>query len=457
MKELEASKMIAKEVNQCGGRTFYVGGYVRDKIMNKENKDIDIEVYGIPPEQLKAICGRLGRVDEVGQSFGVIKIRGIDIDISMPRTERSTGTGHKDFSVNVDPFMKTEDAARRRDFTINSIMQDVISGVYIDHFNGLDDLNKGIIKHINDKTFIEDALRVFRAAQFAARFNFSVSKDTINLCKKVDVTSLPKERVFEETNKALLKSKKPSIYFEVLHDMHKLEPFFPYLEHLKCVEQDPIYHPEGNVWNHTMRVLDKCAEYRSEAEYPLGYMYAALFHDYGKIIATKYDDAKKRWSAIGHAESGIPLVKESIHKITNEKKLSDYVLNLVSMHMDPHLMKENSSFKKTNRMFDKAVSPCDLILLAYCDTMGKGVASTELFKSGWWMERLDAYNKIILEPEVNGEDLIRLGYTPGPLFSEIINKCHDIHLAGVKKEDILKQIKNIVEGINERKEHSSNE
>lgn len=452
MNDIEVSRAIANQVSRVGGRTYYVGGYVRDQLLGKENKDIDIEVYGILPEQLKNICRKYGRIDEVGQSFGIIKIHGYDVDISMPRTEHSTGNGHKDFSVNVDPFMATEEAAKRRDFTINAIMQDVLSGTYIDHFHGMDDLEKGIIRHINDVTFIEDALRVFRAAQFAARFNFSVSKETLDLCNKVNVSLLPKERVFEETNKALLKSGKPSRYFEMLYEIGKLDPFFPYMGDLKYIEQEPEYHPEGNVWNHTMIVLDECAGKRHMAEYALGYMYAALFHDYGKIIATKYDEMKKKWSAIGHAKQGIPLVKDSISRITNEKKLTDYVMNMVAMHMEPHMMEKNSSYKKTNRMFDRSVSPKDLIMLAYCDTMGKGKADLELFQSGWWTERLDTYFKIITEPEVSGKDLISLGYTPGPLFSDILDKCHDIHLAGVKKEDVLKQLKNIIEGIDKRKE-----
>ena len=122
------------------------------------------------------------------------------------------------------------------------------------------------------------------------------------------------------------------------------------------------------------------------------------------------------------------------------------------MHMEPHMMECSSSYKKTNRMFDKSVSPADLLLLAYSDTMGKKVEDIELFESGWWAERFRAYNQIILEPEVNGEDLIRLGYCPGPMFSDILSKCHDIHLAGVKREDVLKQMKNITEGIHKRKE-----
>ena len=452
MRELETVKAIAEQVSMLGGRTFYVGGYVRDKIMEKLNQDIDIEVYGITPEQLKNICKMFGRIDEVGQSFGIIKIHGIDVDISMPRTERSTGNGHRDFSVCVDPYMKTEEAAKRRDFTMNAIMQDVISGEYIDHYHGMDDLKNGVIRHINDETFMEDALRVFRAAQFAARFNFSVSEETVCLCRSIDVSSIPKERVFEETNKALLKAARPSKYFETLYDFGKLEEFFPYLERLKNVEQDPIHHPEGNVWNHTLCVLDNCAANRLQAEYPIGYMYAALFHDYGKLVATKYDETKKRWTSIGHAEQGLPIVKEALQRLTNEKKLKEYVLNMVSMHMEPHMMEKSSSYKKTNRMFDKSVSPTDMLLLAYGDTMGKKSEDIELFESGWWAERVHAYNQIILEPEVNGEDLIRLGYRPGPMFSDILSKCHDIHLAGVKREDVLKQVKNIIEGIHKRKE-----
>lgn len=183
MTDLEMAKKIAEKVSEKGGRTFFVGGFVRDKLLGKENKDIDIEIHNITPEDLRKVLNTLGTVTEMGASFGILGLKGFDIDIAQPRTEKATGRGHKDFEVFVDPFIGFDKAARRRDFTINALMEDVLTGEILDFFGGKEDLKNGIIRHVDKNTFIEDPLRVLRAAQFAARFNFKVANETIELAK----------------------------------------------------------------------------------------------------------------------------------------------------------------------------------------------------------------------------------------------------------------------------------
>ena len=253
------AEKIAYSVSQMGGRTFYVGGFVRDKIMGIENKDVDIEVHGIKPEILLDILSEVGEPLSYGNSFGIYSLRGHDIDIAMPRQEHATGKGHRDFEVFVDPFIGTEEAARRRDFTMNSIMEDVLTGQLVDHFKGMEDLEKGIIRHIDRETFVEDPLRVMRGAGFAARFGFSLAEETVTLCSGMDLSALSRERVEEELKKALLKGKRPSLFFEVLRSTGGLNVWFPELENLIGLEQDPKFHPEGDVWTHTMEVLDRAA------------------------------------------------------------------------------------------------------------------------------------------------------------------------------------------------------
>ena len=169
------AEKIAGYVDEAGGRTYYVGGFVRDRLLGIENKDVDIEVHGIEPDRLFAILEKTGEPVTFGKSFGVYALRGETIDIAMPRRERAIGCGHRDFDVEVDPLIGTEAAARRRDFTVNSIMEDVLTGEIIDHFGGRQDIEAGIIRHIDPETFVEDPLRVLRAAQFAARFEFDVA------------------------------------------------------------------------------------------------------------------------------------------------------------------------------------------------------------------------------------------------------------------------------------------
>ena len=198
------AEKIAKSVKDAGGRTFYVGGFVRDKLLGIENKDVDIEVHGIEPDTLYSILESIGEPLSFGKSFGVYALKGEDLDIAMPRRERATGRGHRDFEIEVDPFIGTYAAAKRRDFTINALMEDVLTCEIIDHFGGREDLSRGVIRHIDDASFIEDPLRVLRAAQFAARFGFAVDPSTIELCRGIDLSALSRERVEEELRTALL-------------------------------------------------------------------------------------------------------------------------------------------------------------------------------------------------------------------------------------------------------------
>lgn len=442
---------LAETVSDIGGNVYFVGGYVRDEYLNRNNKDIDIEVYGISSEQLKCICQKFGNVDEIGASFGILKIKGIDLDIAMPRIERKIGNKHTDFSVSVDPYMSTEEASKRRDFTINALMKHVLSGEVIDHYGGLNDLNKKIIRHINDETFIEDPLRVYRAAGFASRLDFEIAPETMDLCKKINTSLIAKERVYEETNKVLLKSTKPSIYFNMLREMNQLKSF-PNLERLINVHQNPIWHPEGDVWNHTMEVIDKATLVRDQTSFPLGFMYAALFHDIGKADATtKGFDGQIH--SLDHETIGAQQVPVALSKLTSDVKLKSYVQNLVENHMTPHFMTRKTSEKTTNRYLDRCVAPNDSIILSYIDTSKADREELALSEDGWWDNRLAVYEKIKKEPEVTSRDLIKLGYKPGPMFKKIIDKCHQIHLAGVDKEDILKQLSSIVKGISQKEEN----
>ena len=209
------AETIAKKVKECGGRAYYVGGYVRDKLLNIDNKDIDIEIHGITPKELEKILDEIGKRMEIGESFGIYSLKGCNVDIAMPRKEISKGIGHKDFDILIDPFIGTYKAAKRRDFTINSIYEDILSKEIIDHFDGISDLNNKIIRYVDKETFKEDPLRVLRACQFASRFNFMISKETIDICKDIDISKLSKERIEGELKKALLKSEKPSLFLKI--------------------------------------------------------------------------------------------------------------------------------------------------------------------------------------------------------------------------------------------------
>src|SRR5205807_3131962 len=201
---------LARSARDQGGRALLVGGCVRDALMGKEPVDWDLEIYGIEPPRLRELLDSFGSVNVVGEAFTVYKL-GSDLDISVPRRERKTGRGHRAFFVEGDPEMTVEEAAARRDFTINAILQDPLTGVIIDPFQGGVDLKAKMLRAVSPRTFPEDSLRVLRAAQFAARFEFQINPETVDLCRMIGLTDLPSERIWGEMEKLLLRAQRPSI------------------------------------------------------------------------------------------------------------------------------------------------------------------------------------------------------------------------------------------------------
>ena len=429
---------IAQQVRTLGGSTYYVGGCVRDALMGVESKDVDIEVHGITPDRLAGILDGLGQRMTIGESFGIFALKGYDLDIAMPRRETVRGTGHRDFDVFVDPFLGTEGAGRRRDFTINALMRDVLTGELLDHFGGREDLRRGILRHVHDASFPEDPLRVLRAAQFSARFGFSVAPETIALCRTMELRALPRERIEGELKKALLKAEKPSLFFHTLRQMDQLDAWFPELKALIGLEQPSQYHAEGDVWNHTLLVLDEAAKLRHRAENPLGFLLAALTHDFGKAVTTEQSGGALH--AYGHETLGIPLVETFLRRIISETRLVDYVKNLVALHMKPNTMAHaNSAPKATNRMFYQALDPEALICLALADDRGRITLAPRESTEPFLRQRLALYRQLLEKPPVMGRDLMDAGLAPGPDFSEILAHARKLWLAGVEKESALKQ------------------
>ena len=429
---------IAKIVKEKGGRTYYVGGFVRDKLMGIENKDVDIEVHGISPETLYEILKSFGEALSFGKSFGIFSLKGYDIDIAMPRSERKTGLGHRDFEVQIDPFIGEEKAASRRDFTMNAIMQDVLTGEIVDPFGGQKDISLGVIRHVSDDSFAEDPLRVLRGAQFAARFGFSFAEETLEICRNIDLSFLSRERVEEELKKALLKGKKPSLFFETLRAEDQLRTWFSEVEKCIGIEQDPVYHPEGDVWVHTMEVLDRAAAFREDVSDPYSFMLLALCHDFGKIVTT--EEINGRIHAYGHETEGLPLVSDFLNRIVGENDVKEYVLNMVPLHMKPNMVAySRSPVKSTNKMFDAAREPLDLIYFSMADRplmVGEDPFSGN---SEFLFERYRVYEEMMSRPFVQGRDLVAAGLEPGEYFSELLEYAHKLRLAGVDKKSALKQ------------------
>lgn len=437
-KNLAMAESIARAVAQRGGRAYFVGGYVRDSLLGQPTKDIDLEIHGLPCPVLEEILDTLGQRLTIGESFGIFTLRGYEVDIALPRREKAQGRGHRDFAVSVDPFIGVEGACRRRDFTVNAMLMDVLTGALVDPFGGEDDLRRGLLRHVCGDSFGEDPLRVLRCAQFAARFGFRVAPETIALCREMPLSALPRERVWAELEKALLKSEHPSIFFQILREMEQLDVWFPEVKALIGIPQNPRYHAEGDVWNHTMLVLDEAAKLRHRAERPLWFMLAALTHDFGKAVCTR--EIGGVLHAYDHETAGLPLAEAFLRRITRERACIAYVLNLTGLHMKPNTVAAAGSAPKvTNRMLDGAADPEGLILLALADDRGRRSSVPGADHESWLMERLAHYRQTMAQPHVTGRDLIDAGLTPGEDFSRILAYAHALRLAGVEKPSALKQ------------------
>lgn len=436
--DLNMAREIARLVADRGGRCFFVGGCVRDDLMGRPTKDLDMEVHGIAPAQLEEILDALGQRISIGEGFGIYNLKGHSLDIAMPRKESLRGQGHRDFDVFVDPFIGIEGAAKRRDFTCNALMQDVRTGEILDPFGGEADLRAGILRHVSEESFAEDPLRVLRCAQFAARFDFRVAPETVELCRTMDLRHLPRERIEGELKKALLQAERPSIFFKILLEMEQLEVWFPELKDLIGVPQNPKYHAEGDVWNHTMLVLEEAAKLRHRASDPWWFMLTALVHDFGKAVCTEEKNGVIH--AYQHETLGLPLAEAFLRRITAETKCIAYVLNLTALHMKPGTVAgANAALKTTNRMFDEAVDPEGLVCMALADDRGRIRETPGRDDEPFLMERLEAYRAVMAQPHVTGRDLMEAGLTPGRDFSGLLAYAHRLRLAGIPKENALKQ------------------
>src|SRR5262245_38409826 len=252
---LSLARDIAAAVKAASGRAVVVGGFVRDRLLGTQAKDLDLEVFGIHADRLLEVIAPFGQVQAVGQSFPVFKVG--PIDVSLPRRESKTGRGHKGFTVHGDPMLSFEEAARRRDFTINAIGWDPLTGEYLDPHGGRADLIAKRLRVVDPRTFGDDSLRVLRAVQLAARFALDVNAETRDLLRVIPLDDLPGERVWSEIEKLLLQAPRPSIGFALALDLGVVDALLPELRPLVGCPQEPEWHPEGDVWVHTLLVIDQ--------------------------------------------------------------------------------------------------------------------------------------------------------------------------------------------------------
>lgn len=453
---------LAKTVKQNGGRAMLVGGSVRDELMNVAPKDFDIEVYGIEPRKLREILDTFGKVDAVGESFTVYKI-GNDLDVSLPRRERKVSRGHKGFVVEGDPNMSFAEASRRRDFTINAILKDVLTGEIIDVYGGREDISNKLLRFVSRETFAEDSLRVLRAAQFAARFEFEIETETAELCRTIDLTDLPRERIWGELEKLLLKARKPSVGLQWLYDLGVVEQLFPELKALVGVPQQAEWHPEGNVDIHTLMVVDEARRLIDDLSYAkkITVMLGAVCHDFGKPATTKFFDGK--WRSHAHDEAGVAPTVSFLDRLgiytVNNFDVREQVTQLVRYHLLPGMF-----YKQRDTLGDGAfrrlarkVEPDLLYRVSRADSLGRNpewLPKEKWFDAEaqeWFIERARTLKveESAPPPVLLGRHLIELGLKPSRAFGDILKAVYELQLDG--------KITNLEEAVRKAKELTASE
>ncbi len=456
---------LARAVRDDGGRAMLVGGCVRDELMGLEPKDWDVEVYGIQPEKLRGILDELvvstGIADEVnvvGEAFAVYKI-GDGLDVSIPRRERKSARGHRGFVVEGDPDMSFEEACRRRDFTINAILKDILTDEIVDLFDGQGDLKRKTLRMVDGSTFGEDSLRVLRAAQFAARFEFEIDDATVELCKTIDVTDLPKERIWGELEKLLLQAQRPSIGLKWLYDLGVVKQLFPEMQALVGVPQEPEWHPEGDVDVHTLMVVDEARKLIDDLDHArkVTVMLGALAHDFGKPATTEFIDGRTR--SRGHDEAGVDPTLSFLDTIgmftLNGFDVRKQVVELVRYHLKPGEYYKartpvgDGAFRRLARKVEADL----LYRVAKADSLGRNPDWLPVQKrfgseaQEWFIEKVRELQieKKAPEPILMGRHLIELGMTPGTRFKKILDAVYEMQLDGkiTSLDEAMKEVSGI--------------
>ena len=427
---------IAQAVGREGGRALIVGGWVRDRLIALESsKDVDVEVFGIEAAGLRTMLEGLGRVETVGESFQVYKFG--NIDVSLPRRESKAGRGHRGFTIVGDPTMSIAEAARRRDFTINAIAFDPLTGEYLDPFNGRADLQRRLLRVVDPGTFGDDSLRALRAVQFAARFDLTLDRETRDLCRNMSLDDLPAERIWGEIEK-MLDAPRPSIGLALALDLGIVERLFPELYALVGCVQEPEWHPEGDVWVHTLQVVDQARTRVDDLPRPqrLAVMLGAVCHDFGKPATTAFIDGRIR--SIDHEEQGVAPATLFLDRL-NVRSFDGYdvraqVLGMTAQHLKPGMWFKTKGVVGDGA-FRRLAQKVDLELLARlakADCLGREPGQFDCQAMDWFLERARALGVEHRAPApiLLGRHLVELGVRPGPRMGEILKAVYERQLDG---------------------------
>jgi tRNA nucleotidyltransferase (CCA-adding enzyme) len=401
---------IVWDLRASGYRALIAGGAVRDDLLGLEPKDFDVEVYGVSFDVLAELLAHYGRIDLVGQSFGVVKLTvtgGRVYDFSLPRRDNKIGRSHRDFLATFDPDITPEEAASRRDFTINAMAFDPVADQLLDFFGGREDLRNRVLRATSD-AFGEDPLRVLRGMQFACRFNLTIDSATADQCRAIarEYSTIAQERIAEEFMKWATKSSHPGRIAEYLVATGWIA-HFPEIENILNVPQDQEWHPEGDVGIHTMHVVDAAARIAKrdslEGDERAVLLFSALTHDFAKAgtTALRERNGVMRWTAHGHEAAGGPLARAFLERIGIKAAIIDQVVPLVENHL-AHSSLRNDVTPRTVRRLALRLAPANitqLIRLIEADHSGRPPLPAELPDSAVRIRDVAAAQAVATKPQ----------------------------------------------------------
>lgn len=425
-------RRIEHAVRCQGGRTWLVGGSVRDLVLGRQPRDLDLEITGLPPGQLHTLLSEHFSVQFVGKAFAVFKLHRLPIDISIPsRTLIDERTSISGLVRQADPGMAIDEALARRDFTINAMAWDPDTKELRDPFNGRRDLDARILRHVS-RRFTEDPLRVLRGMQLSARFELTAAPETITLCQTLSQDHQPSERLWEEWKKLLVQGRKPSLGLHFLDQCGWMR-FYPELAALQGCPQDPIWHPEGDVWIHTLHCLDWFATERTGNDQDdLIVGLGVLCHDLGKPATTREDDG--RITSRGHEPAGEDPARCFLERLTNRHDIADDVVPLVLCHLRPRALYDAQASDSAVRRLARQVKRLDrLVRVARADHAGRPPKPFDGFPAGEWL--LNRARQLKVEdqapaPILMGRHLLELGVQPGPDMGRLLDECYEAQLDG---------------------------
>lgn len=416
-------RRIERTIRRGGGRVWLVGGCVRDLVLGRQPRDLDIEVVGLPPGQVYALLAEHFSVQFVGKAFQVFKLQNLPVDLSIPSCNLADDP--------LLPDLPIEEALARRDFTINAMAWEPDTMELRDPFNGRGDLDSRILRHTSPR-FAEDPLRVLRGMQISARFELTVAPETVALCRTLSQEGLPSERLWEEWKKLLLQGRKPSLGLQFLRHCGWLR-FYPELAALEGCPQDPIWHPEGDVWIHTLHCLDWFAAERTGDEPDdLAVGLGILCHDFGKPATTREECG--RVTSRGHESEGEGPTRRFLERLTNQHHIIDEVVPLVCCHLRPRALHDAKASDSAVRRLAKQVHRIDrLVRVARADHAGRPPKQFDGFPAGEWLlsraQQLAVDRRAPL-PIIMGRHLLELGVRPGPDMGRLLDDCYEAQLDG---------------------------